>query len=66
MERDISRGRGKVPIIVAAAIALTGLVTLVAGSLSQSLRLLLQQLIQRFFHAAPDQFLDLPLDYFLI
>ena len=52
---------GKVPVIVAAAVALAGLIAFVAGSLSQLLRLLLQQLVQCFFHAALNQFLYLPL-----
>ena len=66
MERDVSGGRGKIPVIVAAAVALTGLTALVAGDLRQGLRLLLQQLVQGFFHAAANQFFQLPLDYFLI
>ena len=49
-----------------AAVALTGLAALIAGRLRQGLRLLLQQLVQGFLHAAADQFLDLPLDNFLI
>ena len=49
-----------------AAIALAGLATLVACSLVQFLRFLLQQFIQCFFDAAPDHFLELPLDYFLV
>ena len=57
---------GKIPVIVAAAVALTGLAALVAGRLRQGLRLLFQQLVQGFLHAAADQFLDLPLDNFLI
>ena len=61
MECDISGSGGKVPVIVAATVATTGLVALVAGSLGQHRSLLLQQLIQRFFHAAPDQFFQLPL-----
>ena len=55
----------KIPVIIAAAIALANLVSFVAGSLGQLLRLLFQQLVQCFFHAAPDQLLDLLLDYFL-
>ena len=66
MERDVAGGGGKVAVIVAAAVALTGLAALVAGRLCQGLRLLFQQLVQGFLHAAPDQFLDLPLDYFLV
>ena len=66
MERDIAGGCGKVAVIVSAAIALTGLAALIAGGLRQGLRLLLQQLVQGFLHAAADQFLDLALDYFLV
>ena len=66
MERDVSGGGGKVPVIVAAVVALTGLIALVTGSLGQFLRFLLQQLIQCFFHAATDHFLKLTLDYFLV
>ena len=66
MERDVAGGRGEVAVIVAAAVALTGLTALVAGGLCQGLHLLLQQLVQGFLHAAADQFLDLPLDNFLI
>ena len=66
MERDISGGGGKVPVIVSAAVALAGLIALVAGSLGQLLCLLLQQFIQRFFYTAANQFLKLALDYFLV
>ena len=57
MERDVAGSGGNVAVIVAAAVALTGLAALVAGSLRQSLRLLLQRLVQSFLHAATDQFL---------
>mgnify|MGYP007116382034 CR=1 FL=1 len=66
MERDISGGGGKVPVIVSAAVALAGLIALVAGSLGQLLCLLFQQFIQRFFYTAANQFLKLALDYFLV
>ena len=66
VERDVAGGRGEVAVIVAAAVALTGLAALIAGRLRQRLRLLLQQLIQGFLHAAANQFLDLTLDYFLV
>ena len=66
MECDVSRSGGEVPVIVAAAVATTGLAALIAGCLGQLLGLLLQQFIQRFFHAAANQFFQLPLDYFLI
>ena len=49
-----------------AAVALTGLAALIAGRLRQRLCLLLQQLVQGFFHAAANQFLDLALDNFLV
>ena len=62
MERDIAGGRGEVPVIAAAAAALTGLAALAAGRLRQGLCLFFQQLVQGFFHAAADQFPDLPLD----
>ena len=66
MERDVSGSSGKVPVIVSAAVALAGLIPLVAGSLGQLLCFRLQQFVQRFFHAAPDQLLKLALDYFLV
>ena len=66
MERDVTGCRGEVAVIMAAAVALTGLAALVAGSLCQGLRLFSQQFVQGFLHAAADQFLDLPLDNFLI
>ena len=54
MERNVTGGRGKVPVVVTAAVALTGLAALIAGRLRQRLRLLLQQLVQGFIHAAAD------------
>ena len=66
MECNVTGGGSKAAVIVTAAVALTGLAALIAGRLRQRLRLLLQQLVQGFFHAAADQFLDLPLDNFLI
>ena len=66
MERNVAGGRGKVAVVVAAAVALAGLIAFVAGSLGQLLRFLLQQLIQCFFDAATDQFFDLPLDNFFV
>jgi len=66
VERDVAGGGGKITVIVTAAVALTGLAALIAGSLRQRLRLLLQQLVQGFLHAAANQFLDLALDYFLV
>ena len=52
MERDVAGGRGKVPVVVTAAVALTGLAALVTGRLRQRLRLLLQQLVQRLFYTS--------------
>ena len=66
VERDVAGGCGEIAVIVTAAVALTGLVALVARRLRQGLRLFFQQLVQRFLHAAPNQFLDLTLDYFLV
>ena len=66
MERDVAGGCGEIAVIVTAAVALTGLAALIAGRLRQGLRLLLQQLVQGFLHAAANQFLDLPLDNFFI
>ena len=66
MERDISGGSGKIPVIVAAAVPLASLISLIAGCLREFLCLLLQQLIQCFFHTAADQFLELTLDNFLV
>jgi len=65
VERNVAGGRGKVPVVVTAAVALTGLAAHVEGRLCQGLRLLLQQLVQGLLHASANQFLDLPLDYFL-
>ena len=66
MERHVSGGGGKIPVIVAAAVALAGLISLIAGSLGQLLCLLFQQFIQRFFHSTPGQFFELTLDNFLV
>ena len=66
MERDVTGDRGEVAVIMAAVVALTGLAALVASSLRQRLHLLFQQFVQRFLHAAADQFLELPFDNFLI
>ena len=66
MERDISGGSGKISVIVAAAVALASLISLIPGCLREFLCLLLQQLIHRFFHTAADQFLDLTLDNLLV
>ena len=66
MERNVTGGRGEVPVVVTAAVALTGLAALIACRLRQRLRLLLQKFVQGFLHAAANQFVDLALDYFLV
>ena len=66
MQRNVAGGCGKVSVVVAAAVALSGFVTLVPGRLRQLLRFLLKQLVERLLHAAAHEFLDLPLDYFLV
>ena len=66
MQRHVAGGRGKVPVIVPASVALAGLIALVASSLGQFLCFLLQKLVQRLFYAPSDQFFDLPLDNFLV
>jgi len=50
VERDIAGDRGKVAVVVTAAVALMGLAALIAGRLRQGLRLLFQQLVQGFFY----------------
>ena len=52
MERDVTGGFGKIPVVVAAAVGLTGLAALIAGGLRQGLRLLLQQLVQGFLYTS--------------
>ena len=52
MERDVAGGRGKAAVVVAAAVALTGLAALIAGRLRQRLCLLFQQLVQRLFYTS--------------
>ena len=44
-------------------VPLASLISLIPGCLSQFLRFLLQQLIQRFFHASANQLLKLTLPY---
>ena len=66
MKRYIAGSGGKVPVIVAAAVALTGLAALVSGRLGQLLGFGLQQLVEGLLHAAADQFFYLALDYFLV
>ena len=64
MERHIPGRGGKAPVIVAAAIALTGFAALIPSCLGEFF--CFQQLVQRFFYAASNQFLNLTLDYFLV
>ena len=52
MERDVTGSGGKAAVIVAAAVALTGLAALIAGRLRQRLCLLFQQLVQGFFYTS--------------
>ena len=52
--------------VVAAAVALSLLVTLVPGRLGQLLRLGFQKLVECFLYAAAYKFLELPLDYFFV
>ena len=52
MERDVARGRGEVPVVVTAAVALTGLAALVARRLRQRLRFFFQKLVQSLFYAS--------------
>lgn len=66
MERHIPGGGGQVSVIVTAAVALTGLAALVAGCLGEFFCFGFQKLVECLLHAAADQFLDLPLDYFLV
>ena len=54
------------PVIVAAAIALTGFVALVSRRLRQILSLRFQQLVQRFFYTAAHKFSNLTFDSFLV
>ena len=52
VERNVTGGCGKVSVVVTAAVALTGLVALIAGRLRQRLRLLFQQLVQGFLYTS--------------
>ena len=52
MQRDVAGGCGKIAVIMAATVTLSGLAALVAGNLRQMLRLFLQQFVERFFDAA--------------
>ena len=66
MERNIAGGGGKISAVVTATVPPASLISLIPGCLSQFFRFLLQQLIQRFFHASAYQLLKLTLDYFFI
>ena len=66
MERNIAGGDGKVSAVMTTAVPPASLIPLIPGCLSQFLRFLLQQLIQRFFHAPANQLLKLTLEYFFI
>ena len=52
MKRNISGGSGKVSVIVTAAVALTGFISLVASCLRQFLSFGFQQFIEGFLYAA--------------
>ena len=66
LQGNIPGSGGEVSAIVAAAVALPLLITLVPSSLSQLLRLGLQQLVEGFLYTASHQLLELPLDNFLV
>ena len=51
---------------MAATVSLTLLITLIPDSLGQLFCFGLQQRVECFFYAAPNQFFDLALDYFLV
>ena len=63
---NIRRSGSKIEAIVTAAIALVLFIALIPGSLSQFVRLCIQQLIEGFLYAASNQFFDFPLDNFLV
>src|SRR5699024_2602455 len=66
LQGNVPGSGGEIPVVVAAAITLPLLISLVTGSLGQLLRLGLQQFVEGFLHAAAHQFLKLPLDNFLV
>ena len=66
MERHIPVGGGEISVIVTAAVALTGLAALVPGSLGEFFCFGFQQFVECLLHAAADQLLNLPLEYFLV
>ena len=66
MERDVSGSSGMIPVIMAAAVALASLISLIPSRLSEFIRRGLQQLVERFLYAASYQLFALPLDNFLV
>lgn len=66
LERDTSRRGSEVTVVVVTAVDLALLVTLVLCSLCEFLCLGFQQFIEVFLYAASYQFLELPLNYFLV
>ena len=59
MERNIAGGGGKASAVATTAVPLASLISLIPDCLCQFLRLPLQQLIQRFFHAPANQLFKL-------
>lgn len=66
LESDILGSGGEVAVVVAAAVALALLISLVPGSLGKLFRLSIQQLIESFFYAASHQLFNFPLDNFFV
>ena len=66
MERDVSGSSGMIPVIMAVAVALASLISLIPSRLSEFIRHGLQQLVERFLYAASYQLFALPLDNFLV
>ena len=66
LEGDISGSGGEIAVVVAAAIPLTLLITLIPGSWGQLVGLRLQQFVERLLYTASYEFFELPLDYFLV
>ena len=66
LEGDVPGSGGKIAAVMAAAVTLALLVTLIPGSLGQFFRLGLQLFVEGFLYAASYQLLELPLDNFLV
>lgn len=66
LEGNSSRSGGEIVVVVAAAVTLASLATLIPDFLSQFPRLSLQQFIEGLLYAASHQFPSLPLDNFLV